>query len=113
MDRQINALHKEITLGYLKLSGSKLKSLVELSRVYKQKIRDSTQDIYKIEEARKDLNTQIKLIKETLMQELQSYNLYYLCQLFFSKVEISNEFIIYHVNFGAYLESEGYDEHRA
>lgn len=113
LDRQLNALHKEITLGYLKLSGSKLESLVELSRAYKQKMRDSNQDRIKIDEARKNLNAQIKLIKETLMQELQSYNLYYLCQLFFSKIEVSNEFIIYHVTFGNYFESEGYDDHRA
>lgn len=76
-------------------------------------MRDFALDLIKIEEARKDLNEHIQLIKETLIQELQSYNLYYLCQLFFSKIEISNEFIIYHVTFGAYFESEGYDEHRA
>lgn len=113
LDRQVNALHKEITLGYPELSNSKLKSLVELSRENKLKMRDSALDLIKIEEARKDLNEHIQLIKETLIQELQSYNLYYLCQLFFSKIEISNEFIIYHVTFGAYFESEGYDEHRA
>lgn len=113
LDRQINSLHKELTLGYLELSDSKLKSLVELSREYKLKIRDSAQAIFKIEEAQKELNELIQLIKKALIQELQSYNLYYLCKLFFSKVEINNEFIIYHVTFGAYFENEGYNEYRA
>ncbi|MBK3496990.1 hypothetical protein JFL43_19425 [Viridibacillus sp. YIM B01967] len=113
LDRQINALHKEITLEFQQLSNSKLESIVELSRVYKLKMKDCARDLIKIEEARKELNELIQLIKEKLTQELQGYDLDYLCQFFFSKIELNYEFIIYHVTFGAYFESEEYDEHRA
>lgn len=113
LDRQINALHKVMTFEFTELSKRKLESLIELSRAYKQKMMDSSQALYKIDEARKNLNEHIKLIKETLLQELQSYNLFYLCKLFFYKIEVSNEFFIYHVTFGEYFESEEYDEHRA
>lgn len=113
LNRQLDKLHKEITLKYLHLSEAKLKHLVQLSREYKQTIKDSYLVLTKIEEARKELNDHIQLIKEKLVQEIQGYDLYYLCQLFYSKIEISDKWIGYHVTFGDYFEGEGLDEYRA
>ena len=113
LDRKLNVLDKEITLDFTKLSKSKLESLIELSRKCKQQMQDCNVELFKIETARKDINEYIKLIKETLVQELTSYNLYYLSQLFFSKIEINNQSLIYHITFGDYFESEEYDDLRA
>lgn len=113
LNRQLNNIHKEITENYLSQSNAKLDKLVLASRKIKEDIKKIHIVIIKIEEVRKGMNEQIQIIKNRMIVEIQEYDLYYLCNLFFSKIEVSNNSLIYHVTFGRYFEKDDDDELRA
>lgn len=113
LNRQLNHVHKEMTEKYDFKNSSSLKKWIQESRNIKQEIKDLHINLLKIEEARNGINEHIQIIKNNLATEIQGYDLYFLCSLFFSKIEVSEKSLIYHVTFGRYFESEGYHELRA
>lgn len=113
LNRKLNHVHKEMTEKYDFKNNSSLKRLIQESRSIKQEIKDLHINLLKIEEARNGINEHIQIIKNNLATEIQGYDLYFLCSLFYSKIEVSERSLIYHVTFGRYFESEGYHELRA
>jgi site-specific DNA recombinase len=113
-NRQLNDTHKEMTEKYDFKNSSTLKKLIQESRSIKQELKDLHINLLKIEEARNGINEHIQIIKSNLAAEIQGYDLYFLCNLFYSKIEVSkSSSLIYHVTFGRYFESEGYHELQA
>ncbi|RSK25691.1 recombinase family protein [Bacillus sp. HMF5848] len=112
-NRELKNIHKEITDGYSAQSNAKLDKLVQASRKLKESIKEIHISIFKIEETRKGINDHIEIIKESMLMEMQEFDQYYLCNLFFSKIEVSNTSLIYHVTFGRYFDEGDYYELRA
>ncbi|MEK4750437.1 recombinase family protein [Niallia sp. FSL W8-0177] len=113
INRKLHKIHKEMTENYSAQSNAKLDKLVQSSRRIKENIKEIHIIIIKIEEARKGINDHIRMIKVNMIVEMQGFDLYYLCHLFFSKIEVSNNSLIYHVTFGRYFEKGDLDELRA
>lgn len=114
LNRKLNHVHKDLTEKYDFKNSSSLKKLIQESRSIKQELKDLHINLLKIEEARNGINEHIQIIKDNLASEIQGYDLYFLCSLFYSKIEVSeSSSLIYHVTFGRYFESEGYHELQA
>jgi site-specific DNA recombinase len=112
LNRLLKNVHMEMTENYPSKAKSKMDSLIQKSRNIKQEIKDLHINILKIEEARNGINELVQTIKNNLPNEIQGYDLYYLCNLFYSKIEISELSLIYHVTFARYFESENCYEHQ-
>jgi site-specific DNA recombinase len=113
INRQLKNVHKELTANYSAQLNTKLDKLVQSSRKLKENIKEIHIAIIKIEEARKGIKDHIGMIKESMVMEIQEYDLYYLCNLFFSKIEVNNTSLIYHVTFGKYFDKGDSYELRA
>lgn len=105
-ENQLNSLHKEITdlIGTDKIK--KLKVLAKQAEKIKEEIKSLHTEMIKIDEARNGINYSIKLIKERLTKELQSYQIDYLIHLLFSTIEVSFDAVLYHTTFGKYINGE-------
>ncbi|MFE8703996.1 hypothetical protein ACFYKX_25840 [Cytobacillus sp. FJAT-54145] len=60
--------------------------------------------LIKIDDAKNNLKEHVQIIKNTMNEELQGYDLYFLSSLLFSKVDVSLDSIIYYVNFGKFIK---------
>lgn len=114
LNRQLKKIHEEMTENYItSTSFSKIKKLVNKSQSIKQEIKDLHITLLKIQAARKGINELIKIIKNNLAIEIEGYDLYFLCNLFYSKIEVSNDSLIYYVTFSEYFESGDCNEFQA
>jgi hypothetical protein len=112
INRQLNKIHKEMIGYYPSKSSAKLDRLIQTSRKIKENIKEIHIVMIKIDEARKGMNEHVQMIKDSIIVEIQGYDLYYLCNLFFSKIEVTDKSLIYHVTFGRYFEIGDHDELR-
>ena len=105
---QLQSLHKEMTDLIETNKKMKLDLLAKESKTIKEEMKQLHTKLIKIDEARNGINTFVNIIKERLTNELKNYQLEYLINLLFSKIEVSSDAIIYHTTFGKYIE--GNDE---
>ena len=85
---------------------AKINALIEKSISLETEMKQIHTRLMQIEEVRNGINVFIKVVNERLVDELQKYQQEYLMQLLLSKVELSNESIIYHTNFGHYIKGD-------
>lgn len=112
-ENQLKASHKKITNLLGTSNKRKINLLVEQSKLVEEEMKQIHTRLIQIEEARKGINFFVNTVNEQLINELQNYQQEYLIQMLFSKMELSSESIIYHTNFGDYIEGdEKCDEHR-
>ena len=105
-ENQLKALHKEITNLLGTSNKRKINLLVEQSKLIEEEMKQIHTRIIQIEEARKGINFLVNTVNEQLINELQNYQQEYLIQLLFSKIEVSSDSIVYHTNFGNYIEGD-------
>ncbi|WP_017436266.1 recombinase family protein [Saccharococcus caldoxylosilyticus] len=104
LNQILKSLHQKITLSFSHQNKNGLDSLILESRKIKQQIENIHIELIKIDEARKGIKEHVQIIKENLVEEIKEYDLYFLCNLFFSAIEVSQDSLIYHVTFGKYIE---------
>lgn len=106
LQNTLNSIHEEIT----KLIGSqhisKLKKLGQQSKSLKEEIKKIHTILIKITDTRNSINSFVDVVKSSLTNELQNYQVNYLVNLLISKIEVSPNALIYHTTFGKYIEGK-------
>ena len=113
-ENQLKHLHKEITNLLDPSKKRKRDSLFKQSKLIEEELKQIHTRLIQIEEVRKSIDFFVNTVNEQLIYALQNYQQEYLMQMLFSKIEVSTDLIIYHTNFGDYIEGdENIDEHRS
>ena len=108
LNRKLAEIHKEITERFsLGASTTKYEKQIYEARRTKKEIEEVHSLLIKIEDAKNHLKEYVQMVKNNLNQELQGYDLYFLSNLFFSKLEVSTDSIVYYVNFGKFIKDGG------
>ncbi len=103
-NRKLAEIHKEITENFTIEPSIKFEKLVYKARSIKKEIEETHSMLIKIDDAKNHLKEHVQIIKNTMNEELQGYDLYFLSSLFFTKIEVSTDSIIYYVNFGKFIK---------
>lgn len=103
-NRKLAEIHKEITENFTIEPSIKFEKLVYKARSIKKEIEETHSMLIKINDAKNNLKEHVQIIKNTMNKELQGYDLYFLSSLFFTKVDVSLDSIIYYVNFGKFIK---------
>lgn len=107
LNRKLAEIHKEITEKFSLEPSTKYEKLVYKVRNLKKEIEETHSLLIKIDDAKNNLKEHVQIIKNNMNEELQGYDLYFLSNLFFSKIEVSTDSIIYFVNFGKFITGGG------
>jgi site-specific DNA recombinase len=101
---KLEAIHRQITELYGIASTNTLEKLGRQTQLIKEEMNQVKTNLIKIEEANEGINQFITVVKESINDGLRNYQMDYLVPLLFSKIEVSNNAIFYHVNFGKYVK---------
>jgi len=104
LQNKLEAIHREITEIYGIASTNTLEKLGRQAQSIKEQINQVKTNLVKVEEADEGMNQFITVVKESINDGLLNYQMDYLVPLLFSRIEVSNNAIFYHVTFGKYIE---------